>query len=205
MFTGIITNTGKLVHKENALFTFQTDALLCQKIDNGTSISVNGVCLTVFAKTAETFSVEIMPETEEKTMLGNLQIHDVVNLELPVTPQTFLSGHIVQGHVDDIGKLKHIGEKENSKILTIEINSDLSKYIVEKGSIAMNGISLTIIDITKTSFTAGIIPYTWKHTMLHMIKIGDSVNIEVDILGKYIMRKEESYETNQRCTNCRCQ
>ena len=115
-------------------------------------------------------------------------------MELPVTPQTFLSGHIVQGHVDGIGTLVDIKQQKNSRLLTVKIPLELNKYIVEKGSIAVNGISLTVISIEETYFTVGIIPYTWEYTMLHCIKIGDAMNIELDILGKYIeklFRKEQ--------------
>jgi len=207
MFTGIITNLGKLINKEQSVFTFQTDASFCRKVKNGTSVAVNGVCLTVVAsltpgvKHVQTpgvgiFSITVMPETARKTMLDSLQIHDLVNLELPVTPETFLSGHIVQGHADRIGIIKTIEEEENSKILTIEIPEVLNKYIVEKGSITVNGISLTVIHSEKIYFTVGIIPYTWKHTMLHKIKIGDAVNIEVDIIGKYVEKLLKPLATN---------
>jgi riboflavin synthase len=194
MFTGIISNLGKIKAKNDTGFVIEADNALAQKLEDGTSISVNGVCLTVLEKPIDTvFTVEVMPETWKRTMLQDLHDNDVVNLELPVTPQTFLSGHIVQGHVDGIGTLKQIEEKENSKILTLEVSQELTKYIVEKGSVAINGISLTVIDVTEHSFTVGIIPYTWNHTMLQYIQIGDTVNIETDILGKYILREERTH------------
>ncbi len=186
MFTGIITNVGKLTKKEQALFTFQTDKAFCKIIENGTSVAINGICLTVCTKTSNTFSITVMPETVKKTMIGGLEVDNLVNLELPVTPETFLSGHIVQGHVDATGTIIKIEEQGNSKIVTIEIPEYLNKYIVEKGSIALNGISLTVIECTPLCFTVGIIPYTWEHTMLQQINVGDKVNIETDILAKYI-------------------
>lgn len=194
MFTGIISNLGKLVKIDKTLFVFQTDEALCQKMQNGTSIAVNGVCLTVVGKTKNTFSVEIMPETAKKTMFASLKICDLVNLELPVTPHTLLSGHIVQGHVDGVGKIIKITTEGNSKLLTIEIPQSLIKYVVQKGAIALNGISLTVIDAKEDYFTVGIIPFTWEHTMLRTLSVGDNINIETDILAKYLeklLKKEE--------------
>lgn len=126
-----------------------------------------------------------MPETAKRTMLGRLKIGDLVNLELPVSLTQLLSGHLVHGHVDGVGTIKKIQKEGNSRLLTITISRDLNKYIVEKGSIAVNGISLTVINVG-LDFTVGIIPYTWQHTMLKQTKLGDSVNIEVDILAKYL-------------------
>lgn len=153
----------------------------------GTSIAINGVCLTISSKpTSRTFSVEAIPETLNKTMLGNLKADDLVNLELPLTPMDFISGHIVQGHVDGMAKLTGITERNNSHILKFHINHNLSSNIVEKGPISVNGIALTIIKTGKNFFTVGIIPYTWRSTMLNTIKKNDSVNIEIDILAKYV-------------------
>lgn len=185
MFTGIITNLGKLKSQEGAVFTFAAPRSFCRKISKGTSIAINGACLTVFRKTQQTFTVEIMPETLRRTSFERLQTSSLVNLELPATVQTFLSGHIVQGHVDGVGVVNRIVSQGNSKIFVISIPRSLSKYIVEKGSIAVNGISLTVIAAGSEDFTIGIIPYTWIHTMLHQLKVGDEVNLEVDILAKY--------------------
>lgn len=189
VFTGIITHLGKLIRKDGPVFTFSVSQAFCKKISKGTSVAVNGVCLTVFKKnTKSSFSVEIIPETKNKTMLNYLKIGNLVNLELPATPTTFLSGHIIQGHIDTVAKLADIKVSGNSRILTFSIFPSFSKYLVEKGSIAVNGISLTIIKANKNNFTVGIISYTWKNTMLHTLKIGEAVNIEVDILAKYIER-----------------
>lgn len=186
MFTGIINYIGKFEDQKNASFTFLAPVAFCNKIKNGTSIAINGACLTVVDKpTKKAFSVEIMPETLNKTMLCHIKTNGLVNLELPLTPKALLSGHIVQGHVDGVGELKDITKKGNSYILKFFIPNTLFKYIVNKGSIAVNGISLTVIETGKNYFTVGVIPYTWAHTMLYTIKIGDFVNIEVDILAKY--------------------
>lgn len=187
MFTGIIAYMGKVVSREGARFTFSAEEILLSKLDDGTSISVNGVCLTVLHKpTGDTFAVEVMPETEAKTMLGDLQEGDIVNLELPATPETFLSGHIVQGHVDGVGTIKSIFVDGNSRLVTIRIPQHLSKYMVDKGSICVNGISLTIITASSEEFSVGIIPFTWEHTMLSASKVGDKVNIETDVFAKYV-------------------
>lgn len=187
MFSGIVTHLGKLVRKNSSILWFEADKSLVRNLGKGTSISINGVCLTVLAKPkGNLFSVQVMPETEKRTMLGALKIGGIVNLELPITPNTFLSGHLVQGHVDGVGIIKDIKPKGNSYIIKIGLPINLSKYIIKKGSISVNGIALTVIDISKTYFTVGIIPYTWTNTMLHKAKVGDSVNIEVDMIAKYV-------------------
>ena len=187
MFTGIITHLGKIKQKEATRFSIEADASLICQLEKGASIAVNGTCLTILKKPFDsTFSVEAMPETFKRTALGKLTPDDTVNLELPATPNTFLSGHIVQGHVDGTGKLVSIQKEGNSKILKISIQPKLEKYIVEKGFIGLNGMSLTVIQAEKTFFTVGIIPYTWSHTMLQNIKVGDQVNIETDIIAKYL-------------------
>jgi riboflavin synthase len=187
MFTGIITHLGKLKKKKDTRFIFTTDASFFQQVTQGTSINVNGVCVTVVdLPTDDSFSIEVIPETEKKTNITTLKKGDLVNLELPATPKTFLSGHLVQGHVDGVGIIKSISNEENSFLFTISIPKYLSNYLVEKGSIAVNGISLTVIHVAEDCFTVGVIPHTWKKTMLHMTQVHDKVNIEVDVLAKYL-------------------
>lgn len=187
MFTGIITHLGKLIEKNSTKYKFNAPKTFCSQITKGTSVAINGACLTILKKpTSNSFFVEIMPETVKKTILKRLKTDDLVNLELPLTSKSFISGHIVQGHVDRVGLIKKIKKEGNSQLLTINISKKLSNYIVEKGSIAVNGISLTVIDSQSTYFTVGIIPYTWSHTMLQQVKTGDLVNLEVDILAKYL-------------------
>ncbi len=186
MFTGIITNLGEVVNKSGNKLIIKTDRNLINKLSKGTSIAVNGICLTVVNSLEDSFSIDFMPETEKKTNIKYLQIGSIVNLELPATADSFLSGHIVQGHIDEVAKLETITKEGNSYILKFSIPKNISKYIVEKGSIAVNGISLTVIDIEDKFFTVGIIPHTWDKTMLHTIKSGDYVNIEIDVLAKYV-------------------
>ena len=187
MFTGIITNLGRLTKREGTYVVFTTDKSFLQRLSTGTSVAVNGVCLTVLEKPkANFFVVEVMPETEKKTNIGYLKENDIVNLELPATPATFLSGHVVQGHVDGISEILSITQEGNSRVFTFSLANKLHKYLVEKGSITINGISLTVISVTSDSFTVGIIPHTWEATMLHTAKVHDKVNVEVDVLAKYI-------------------
>lgn len=190
MFTGIITHTGKLKKKEKQLFTFSASGDLLKKLRKGESIAVNGCCLTIINVSHSTFDVEIMPETQKKTMIQTLRAGQIVNFELPVSAITLLSGHIAQGHIDGVGKIAKIQKEGNSQILTVIIPKDLRRYIVAKGSITLNGISLTVIDAENDYCTVGIIPYTWKNTMLNKIKVGNLVNIEVDIIAKYIWKQK---------------
>lgn len=186
MFTGIITHLGKISSKSENSLTIKTDKKLINSLSKGTSIAVNGICLTAVNLTDDSFSINYMPETEKKTNIKGLEKENLVNLELPATAESLLSGHIVQGHIDAVAKLEAITREGNSHILKFLLPKDLSKYIVKKGSIAVNGISLTVINVGDNFFTVGIIPYTWQKTMLHTIKLGDSFNIEVDILAKYL-------------------
>ncbi|MBI3109786.1 riboflavin synthase [Candidatus Daviesbacteria bacterium] len=179
MFTGIITNLGKISQKQGSSLTISASSKFLSKLKKGTSIAVNGACLTVVNVQKLTFTVDLMPETIKRT---NILRAELVNLELPTTPQSFLSGHLVQGHVDGMGKI----EKITSQILKVSVPSNLAQYLIEKGSVAVNGISLTIIKAEKNYFTVGIVPYTWNNTMLHTIKTGDFINIEVDVLAKYV-------------------
>lgn len=188
MFTGIITNLGEITNIKKATLTAKTNKDFTGKLSIGDSVSLDGVCLTVVDLAKNSFKIDVMPETRQKTNLGEVRIGDLVNLELPVTAESFLSGHIVQGHIDGTGRLKRIERKKDSHILKISIPKGFSKYIVKKGSVAVNGISLTVIEAGKDFFTVGIIPRTWSNTMLYTLNLGDLVNVEVDILAKYLER-----------------
>jgi len=186
MFTGIITHLGTVTEKTISDLKIATSSDLLKKLTPGTSIAIDGICLTVVTKNKNTFTINFMPETAEKTNIKTLKTNDKVNLELPATAETLLSGHIVQGHVDGVGKIKSLVKKGNSYIFAVALPKKLHKYLVEKGSICINGISLTVISITNDEFTVGIIPHTWENTMLHQAQVGDLVNLEVDVLAKYI-------------------
>lgn len=199
MFTGIITHTGKIEKKSSASLEIRTPHDMWKKLSKGVSIAVNGICFTVIDKKEhDVFEIQYMPETEKKTNIRFLKPGNMVNLELPATPHSFLAGHIVQGHVDTTGKILNIEERGNSRIFTFQFDSTFAKYIVEKGSIAVNGISLTVIDAEKDFFTVGIIPHTWNNTMFSTAKKGDIVNIEIDIIAKHVEKLLKTYDKNTR-------
>ena len=193
MFTGIISHIGKVKSFQNNQLLVKADRSLIKQVKNGDSVAVNGVCLTVIDKRADLFQVEVMPETLKRTALGGLKSGDIVNLELAMKAADRFAGHIVQGHIDGVATVKSIKQKGNSRLFTFEVPKQLGRYIVENGSIPVNGISLTVIDARNKTFTVGIIPYTWRHTMLSSAKVGDRVNIEVDILAKYLEKLEKAY------------
>ena len=152
------------------------------------SVSVDGACLTAKKPTREWFEADMMPETIRCTNLGALRKTRAVNLELPATPSSFLSGNLVQGHVDGVGKVKSTRQERGGLVLSLSFPSRLSRYIAEKGSIAINGVSLTVIETTRGICAVGIIPHTATHTNLGALKHGDTVNIEVDVIAKYVER-----------------
>ncbi len=190
MFTGIIENLGivKEISKEgsNLHFTIESDVSNELKIDQ--SISHNGVCLTVVKLPQQNnHVVTAIEETLVKSNLSTLKVGDTVNLERCMQMNGRLDGHIVQGHVDQIGSVKDISEKDGSWFYDIEYDSaETGNITVEKGSICINGVSLTAFNSSKSGFTVAIIPFTHEHTCFKNFKIGSSVNLEFDILGKYI-------------------
>ncbi|MFH1959167.1 MAG: riboflavin synthase [Patescibacteria group bacterium] len=187
MFTGIISHLGEVTSNQDNSLRISSPLALFSHLTLGMSIAVNGICLTVTKQEdPHFFYIDFMPETAQKTTIQYLKKGMKVNLELPATPNTFLAGHVVQGHVDAVSKIINIEEEGNSHLFTFSLKPSISRYLVDKGSIAVNGISLTVITATKDNFTVGIIPHTWSHTMLHQLKPGDHVNIEVDVLAKYV-------------------
>lgn len=185
MFTGIITKTG-VVETRAPRFSVRVRPSFLRKLKRGDSVAVDGACLTVIKKTTRAFSADLMPETTRKTSLAKRRVGDIVNLELPATPTSFLSGHIVQGHIDGVGIVRAVREEKGSHIIEIGVSSRTGRYIAPKGSIAVNGVSLTIIGTSPARFSVGIIPHTWNETNLHRLKRGDAVNVEVDVLAKYV-------------------
>ncbi|MCL5784080.1 MAG: riboflavin synthase [Patescibacteria group bacterium] len=188
MFTGIISNLGEVKEKIDSKLVIKVGKSLVSKLSKGDSISVNGICLTVINLGKEDFGVDFVGETVKKTNIGNLKKGGLVNLELPATLKTFLSGHIVQGHIDGVGKLNSIKKAGNSRILKITVSGKVSQFLVEKGSICVNGVSLTVVSAKKSYFTVSIIPYTWDNTMFNTLTPGSLVNIEADILAKYVKK-----------------
>ena len=196
MFTGIITEVGTCAERSPESLRLECSKEFADKLLIGSSVSVNGVCLTVTALAKSGFETDVMGETWQRTALGELKAGGLVNLELPLGANGRFDGHIVQGHVDGTGKISVIEQSGNSHLFTVTVSPDLTMYMIEKGSVAMNGISLTVISVTQDSFTVGIIPHTLAHTMLREAAVGDSVNIEVDIMAKYFRKftKEQNYE-----------
>ena len=154
----------------------------------GDSVAVNGVCLTVTALNGGSFSVAVMPETLKRTNLGSLSTGDEVNLECPLTLEKGIGGHLVQGHIDGAGRVSSIAPEGEAVMITIKAPSPVMRYIVEKGFIAVDGVSLTVVGCEAASFTVSIVGYTREHTTLGASKVGDEVNLEVDIIAKYVER-----------------
>ncbi len=189
MFTGIIQQQGVVKRKTAARLHIEAAAVLVEQLALGESIAVNGVCLTVSKIPAMTvFVVDVMQETLRRTTFGNLKPDIPVNLELPMRVDGRFGGHIVQGHVDGTAKIIRIQRNGNSRIITFAAPEKLLKYMAEKGSVAIDGISLTLIDVDDTGFSVGIIPHTRDRTTLARAAVGDMVNVEVDMLAKYVYK-----------------
>ena len=190
MFTGIIETLGTVKNvvkeQENVHLTIESAITSELKVDQ--SVAHNGVCLTVVDINNNEYTVTAIKETLDKTTIGNLKASNIVNLERAMKLGDRLDGHIVQGHVDETGICKHIKDENGSTVYTFEYNSDKNNVTIEKGSITINGVSLTVIDATNSGFSVAIIPYTWKNTTFKTLQIGDTVNLEFDVIGKYVAR-----------------
>ena len=193
MFTGLIEALGEVVEVKPtpAGFRLRLTTSLASELSAGDSLAVNGVCLTVVAADADGVHADISPETARVSALGSLKRGALVNLERPLRADARLAGHFVQGHVDATGSVEDIRQEGDSYWLTVKFPPLLAPYIVRKGSIAVNGISLTVAGVDDRHFDVQIIPFTWEHTNLHVLKTGDQVNLECDILGKYVVRVAE--------------
>ena len=191
MFTGIIEELGKVAaldrHAGGARMRFGA-SIVTQGSSEGDSIAVNGVCLTALDITSDGFSADLSGETLDRSTLGDLKIGSPVNLEHAVTPSTRLGGHIVQGHVDGRGRFLSAVQNGDFWTVTIGFPPELAKYLVHKGSVAVEGISLTIADLENDHFDLAIIPKTWELTNLSALEPRDAVNLEVDIIAKYVER-----------------
>ncbi len=190
MFTGIIETLATLKHLEkentNVHFTFSGAFTHELKIDQ--SVAHNGVCLTIVKIDGNNYTVTAIEETLQKTNLGDLKVGDIVNLERCMSANGRFDGHIVQGHVDQTGTVKDITDNNGSWTYTITYDATKGNVTVEKGSITINGTSLTVVDSHNDSFSVCIIPYTYENTVFKALKKGDTVNLEFDIVGKYVAR-----------------
>ncbi|MDU4862764.1 MAG: riboflavin synthase [Terrisporobacter othiniensis] len=200
MFTGIIEEIGiiKNVKKNNksSIITIQGKKIF-EDINIGDSISVNGVCLTVTTFSNEIFTADVMNETLSRSSLSSLQNGSYVNLERAMSASGRFGGHIVSGHIDGTGKIIKIKRDDNAIWYTVTVEDNLIKYIVEKGSIAIDGISLTVANVNENSFSVSIIPHTSQETILSHRLVGNIVNIENDIIGKYV-EKLITFEKNKK-------
>lgn len=191
MFTGLIEETGKLIDKiktGDGRRLKISGSIVMDDLDIGSSIAVNGCCLTVVEKTKNIFAVDTIEETLLKTNLGGLNINDRVNLERPLKADERLGGHFVLGHVDTTGKVEEVKELSNSHFMTISFPDKFKKYLIYVGSVAIDGVSMTVARLEDNKFSVGIIPHTWKETVFSDKKAGDTVNLEFDVLGKYVER-----------------
>ena len=194
MFTGIIKGVGRVVQldqqDETATLTLQADLFRKIQPQLGDSIAINGTCLTATAVSSDQVTVEVMPETSRRTNLGALTVGSRVNLEPALQATARLDGHFVLGHVDTTAVLTERKVDQNAIVLTFELAAEYAPYIVEKGSIAIDGVSLTITATDQTHFSVSLIPFTLAETVLGDRELGDRVNIETDILGKYIVANQ---------------
>ena len=190
MFTGIIEEIGKIVRieREQANLHLYVKSSFTNELKIDQSVAHNGVCLTVVAIDGDVYQVTAIAETLAKTHLGSLQVGDAVNLERGMLLNTRLDGHIVQGHIDQTGTCSAIQEEAGSTRFTFQYDPSTGNVVIEKGSITVNGVSLTVIDATRDSFSVAVIPYTLAHTNLQYLQIGSVVNLEFDVIGKYVAR-----------------
>jgi len=190
MFTGIVEELGRVAAiqelPDNAIRITIEGPIVLSDANLGDSICVNGVCLTVAEQTGDVFTADVMSETINRTTIGDLLAGSQVNLERPVTLSTRLGGHLVQGHVDAVGTVSAREHSENWDVVTITPPKELLKYVVEKGSITIDGTSLTVSAVTDSTFSVSLIPATLDKTTLGIRQIGDRVNLEVDVLAKYV-------------------
>jgi len=189
IFTGIVIEIGNIVsinHAAHSVIIAVKGHKVSRKAMLGSSISVNGVCLTVTKIDGDVLVADVMPETVRRTNLSSLKIGSSVNLEPALRLGDEMGGHLVTGHVDGLGKIVSISRDENAVWLTIESKPDILNQIVQKGSVALDGVSLTVAKVDKSSFSVSLIPFTLSETVLGLKKVGDTLNVETDIIGKYI-------------------
>jgi riboflavin synthase len=193
MFTGIIEAFGTVekVEKEQGNLHLSLASPLAAELKIDQSLAHNGVCLTVVAKTATSYTVTAIQETLNKTNLGALVVGSKVNLERAMRMDARLDGHLVQGHVDVVGQCTEVKETAGSWLFSFSYPDTVDFVTIEKGSITVNGVSLTVVNSGKNTFSVAIIPYTYEHTNFHQLEVGSSVNLEFDLIGKYIAKLQQ--------------
>ena len=187
MFTGIIEEMGSVAEISNHRLVVRACSAL-EGVARGDSIAVNGTCLTVVAFTSDSFTVDLSKETLDLTALGSLVVGSPVDLERALTPTSRMGGHLVQGHVDGVGHVTEIRGTPEARTMSIKAPEGLARYIVKKGYMTVEGISLTVTGVVNSTFAIAVVPYTWEHTVLSSKAIGDAVNLEIDIVAKYVER-----------------
>ncbi|WP_424651296.1 riboflavin synthase [Capnocytophaga gingivalis] len=196
MFTGIVEKIGRVakisLQGKNRHFFIESELAPELKIDQ--SVAHNGVCLTVVGIQGKVYEVVAIDETLQKTSLGTWQVGDRVNLERAMKLGDRLDGHIVQGHVDQTGTCHLIEDAEGSRVFTFHYDPSIGNMTIEKGSITVNGVSLTVVNSQKGAFSVAVIPYTYEHTSFHTLRVGDKVNLEFDVIGKYVLAKVGALE-----------
>ena len=194
MFTGIIAEVGRVTSAQPGSLVIAVSKVL-QGVEPGGSIAVNGVCLTITSFNTNSFSVDIMPETLRQTNLGLLSTGDRVNLEMPLALGGQLGGHLVQGHVDATGRVASVTGDGEAMLIRFEVPPEVMRYIVEKGFVAVDGVSLTVMTKDTSSFLVSVVDYTRTHTTLGNRQVGDLVNLEVDIIAKYVEQLSQPHHT----------
>lgn len=195
MFTGIIENKGVIaaLQKDQSNLHITVRSPLAQELKVDQSLAHNGVCLTVVALSGDSYTVTAIDETLRRSNLGHLQVGDHVNLERAVALGSRLDGHMVQGHVDGVGRCTRIDPQNGSWLFHFEYEPGPSRVTIEKGSITVDGVSLTVVDSTANTFSVAIIPYTYEHTRFGDYRVGTPVNLEFDLIGKYVARLLEPH------------
>src|SRR5438128_50087 len=193
MFTGLVEAVGELIERKptSGGFRLRIAAPIAQDLSRGDSVAVNGVCLTVILADSSQFQADVGPETVRVSTLGALEPRSRINLERPLRADSRLGGHFVQGHVDAIGHVEEIRRESEFSWLTISFPRPLAPYIIPKGSIAVDGISLTVAGLGADRFDVMIVPFTLAHTNLGSARVNDAVNLECDMVGKYVVRAAE--------------
>lgn len=195
MFTGIVEEVGTVVEAVDHRLVVRATTL--DGVAVGDSIAVNGACLTVVELTDATFAVDLSDETLARTALGSLAKGSPVDLERALLPTSRMGGHFVQGHVDGVGTIVKLSGLVEARIMSIDAPAEVERYLIEKGFITVDGISLTVTSVVGATFSIAVIPYTWEHTVLGSKRLGDAVNLEVDVLAKYVA-KFVSHEPPER-------
>lgn len=197
MFTGLVEEKGTLINKIKTGDGYRLEIKAAKVLEDsgiGSSISVNGCCLTIVEKKPGSFLMDTIEETLKKTNLGDLQIGDKVNLERPLKTDARLGGHFVLGHVDTKGEVIEVNELSNSHFIRIRFPENFRQYLIYVGSVSIDGVSMTVAELENNVFGVGVIPHTWEETIFSTKKTGSTVNLEFDVLGKYVERIMENKE-----------